>query len=146
MSRFSLRQLILGLVFAGIVGLGVELLLLEHIESWTQWIPLILLAVGLLSTTAVAISPAHASLTVFKVVMVAFVVAGVAGLYLHYAGNAEFALERDSSLAGFGLFWKAIRGATPTLAPAALAQLGLLGLLYALPQRAASAKLAEKVE
>ena len=28
------------------------------------------------------------------------------------------------------LVWKALRGATPALAPGALAQLGLLGLLY----------------
>jgi hypothetical protein len=52
------------------------------------------------------------------------------GLYLHYRGNVEFALERDPSLSGARLLWKALRGATPALAPGALSQLGLLGLLY----------------
>lgn len=62
--------------------------------------------------------------------MAGFVVTGVAGLYFHYAGNVEFTLERDSTLSGAGLVWKALRGATPVLAPGALAQLGLLGLAY----------------
>jgi hypothetical protein len=58
------------------------------------------------------------------------VVVGVLGLYYHYHGNVEFALERNPSLRGTGLIWKALRGATPALAPGALAQLGLLGLLF----------------
>jgi hypothetical protein len=62
--------------------------------------------------------------------MLAFLVVGALGVYLHVSGNVEFALERDPSLTGTGLLWKALRGATPALAPGALAQIGLLGLLY----------------
>lgn len=62
--------------------------------------------------------------------MAGLVVAGLAGLYFHYVGNVEFAVERDSSLSGAALVWKALTGATPALAPGALAQLGLLGLAY----------------
>ena len=130
-KRRSLRQLVLALIIGGIVGLGAELLLLEHVESWTQWIPLVLLAAGLIASLTVALSPGPLAVGFFKLNMASFVVAGIVGLYLHYAGNVEFAVERDSSLAGFRLFWKAIRGATPALAPAALAQVGLLGLIYA---------------
>jgi len=57
-------------------------------------------------------------------------VVGALGIYFHLRGNVEFALERDPSLTGAGLIWKALRGATPALAPGALAQLGLLGLLF----------------
>jgi hypothetical protein len=63
--------------------------------------------------------------------MFIFLLVGAWGVYLHLLGNVEFALERDPSLSGANLMWKALRGATPALAPGALAQLGLLGLLYA---------------
>ena len=59
-----------------------------------------------------------------------FVVIGLLGLFFHFKGNLQFATERDPSLSGFSLIWKALRGATPALAPGALSQLGLLGLLY----------------
>ncbi|HEY3112337.1 MAG TPA: hypothetical protein VGJ62_01470 [Gemmatimonadaceae bacterium] len=126
----SLRQLLLGLVFVGIVGLEVELALLRHAESFTQWIPHVTLMIGLLGTVIVFLRPGTASLRAFQTIMLIFVVVGVVGLYLHYRGNVEFALERYPSLAGVRLIWKALRGATPALAPAALSQLGLLGLLY----------------
>jgi len=126
----SLRQLLLALVFIGIVGLEVELALLKHAESFTQWIPHVALTIGLLSTLIVFFRPGPATLRVFQTIMVAFVVVGALGLYLHYRGNVEFALERDPSLSGARLIWKALRGATPALAPGALSQLGLLGLLY----------------
>jgi hypothetical protein len=126
----SLRQLLLGLVFIGIVGLEVELALLRHADSLTQWIPHVALMIGIIGTAAVYLRPGAPTLRTFQVVMLIFLVAGVLGLYLHFRGNVEFALERDPSLSGARLIWKALRGATPALAPGALAQLGLLGLLY----------------
>jgi hypothetical protein len=86
--------------------------------------------IGLLSTVIVFLRPGPATLRVFKGMMVIFVIVGVVGLYLHYRGNVEFATERDPSLSGLRLLWKALRGATPALAPGALSQLGLLGLIY----------------
>ena len=129
--RASLRQLVLALVFIGIVGLEIELALLRHAESFSQWIPHVALIVGLVSTVAVYFRPSGSTLRVFQAIMLAFVIVGVLGLYFHFRGNVEFALERDPSLSGMRLLWKALRGATPALAPGALAQLGLLGLVYA---------------
>ena len=126
----SLRQLLLALVLLGIVGLEVELALLRHAESFEQWIPHVALMVGLLSTLAAYARPARSTLRAFQVVMLIFLVVGTLGVYLHFQGNVEFALERNPSLSGTALIWKALRGATPALAPGALAQLGLLGLLY----------------
>lgn len=128
--RAPLRQLLLALVLFGIVGLEVELALLRHAESVTQWIPHVALLIGLLSTAAVYLRPGAATLRPFQTVMVIFLVVGALGVYLHVMGNVEFALERDPALTGASLIWKALRGATPALAPGALAQLGLLGLLY----------------
>ena len=129
---WSLRGILLALVQLGIAGLLAELFLLEHTESLAQWIPVVSLSVGLVSAAAVAIRPTRASLRLFQGIMAVFVVAGLVGLVLHLRGNVEFALERDGSLRGAALFWEALRGATPALAPGALFQLGLLGLAFTL--------------
>jgi len=129
--NLSLRQLVLALVFVGIVGLEVELALLRHAESFSQWIPHIVLLIGLVGTVLVYLRPAHATLRVFQTLMWMFVVIGLLGVFFHLKGNVEFALERDPSLGGARLIWKVLHGATPALAPGALSQLGLLGLVYA---------------
>lgn len=128
--RFSLRQLVLALVLLGIIGLEIELAFLRHADSFSQWIPHICLLLGLVVTLAVYLSPRKPVLRSFQAIMVLYLLVGALGVYLHYRGNVEFAVERDPSLSGLKLVWKALRGATPALAPGALAQLGLLGLLY----------------
>ena len=135
----SLRQLVLAVILLGIVGLEVELALLRHADSFQQWIRHVALMIGLLSTSTVYIRPGAATLRAFQVIMVIFLVVGALGVYLHFIGNVEFARERDPSLSGGALVWKALRGATPALAPGALAQLGLLGLLYSYRHPALSA-------
>jgi hypothetical protein len=63
--------------------------------------------------------------------MIAFIAAGFAGFYFHYQGSVEFKLESNPSLAGWRLFWEAIRAqAPPALAPGIMIQLGLIGLVY----------------
>jgi len=127
---WSLRQFILAIIIIGIIGLLMELLLIDHMETRIQWIPIVVLAAGLASCIWIAARPGVASLRTFQAIMAVFIVSGVAGLFFHYAGNVEFAIERDATLSGFRLVWKSLRGATPALAPGALAQLGLLGLAY----------------
>ena len=122
--------MMLALVILGAAGLLIELALLEHFDSMTQWIPLALLVVVLGAGLAVALKRAPRAVRFFQVIMALCVVTGAIGVYLHYRGNVEFELERDGSLRGLRLFWEAIRGATPSLAPGALSQLGLLGLAY----------------
>jgi len=128
--KFTLRRLVLGLVFLGIIGLEIELALLRHAESLSQWIPHIVLLLGLVSTVVVIVRPAVKTVRAFQAMMWVFVAVGLLGLFFHYKGNVEFAVERDPALSGFRLIWKALRGATPALAPGALSQLGLLGLIY----------------
>jgi hypothetical protein len=62
--------------------------------------------------------------------MVLSLVSGVLGAWLHYRGNVEFELEMEPALRGLTLFWRAMRGATPALAPGTMIQLGLVGLAY----------------
>ncbi|MGH7461001.1 MAG: hypothetical protein ACREMA_08225 [Longimicrobiales bacterium] len=126
-----LRPILLLVLLMSMAATGIELLLLEHTESATQWIPLGLLGAGFLSALAVAVWPHPPALTLFRGIMGLFVIAGVVGLYLHYRGNLEFELEMNPALEGMELFRKTMMGATPTLSPGVMGQLGLLGLLYA---------------
>ncbi|PYP77226.1 MAG: hypothetical protein DMD35_15895 [Gemmatimonadetes bacterium] len=125
----ALRPLLLALVALGAAGLEVELLLLEHFESAWQFTPLVLLGVVLVGAALVWRRPSPSTVRFFQAVMLLCVAAGVVGIFLHYRGNVEFELEREP-LHGLRLFWEAIRGATPALAPGAMTQLGLLGLVY----------------
>jgi hypothetical protein len=125
-----LRQILLALVLLGAVGLLAELALLEHFDSVSQWIPLALLVVVIGAVVGVLARRGPRAVRFFQAVMALCVVTGAVGILLHYRGNVEFELERDGSLRGLRLFWEAIRGATPALAPGALSQLGLLGLAY----------------
>jgi hypothetical protein len=128
--RASLRQLLLALIFIGIVGLEVELALLRHAESFSQWIPHVTLLIGFLTTVAVYLRPGNRTLNAFRAMMIMFLVVGALGVYFHLAGNVEFVRERYPSISGVSLLWKTLRGASPALAPGALTQLGLLGLVY----------------
>lgn len=126
-----MRSLLLAVILIGNLGLQAELLLLDHAESTTQWIPHFVLALGLFALILVYLRPRPSTLSVFRLIMVVVIVTGVVGLYFHYSGNVEFAMERSPELSGLALVWKALRGATPALSPGAMIQLGLLGLLYA---------------
>jgi hypothetical protein len=123
--------MLLALVLLGIIGLAVELLLLEHFESVWQWIPLVVLGAGLANGIAAAVRPTYRTIRIFQGVMVVFIGTALLGLYLHYDGNVEFEREMDTSARGLDLFWRSLRGATPALAPGAMAQIGLLGLILA---------------
>jgi len=123
-----LRAFLLVILAVGTVGTAVELALLGHYETVWQWTPLAVFGLGLAVTLHVLLRPRRSGLRLFQGVMSLFVAAGLLGLYLHYRGNAEFELEMVPSLHGFDLFWEAVRGATPALAPGTMIQLGLLGL------------------
>jgi hypothetical protein len=125
-----LRLLLLAIVLLGAVGLALELLLLEHYESFWQWSPFIVLGLVLASGVAVLVRPRRITVRAFRLAMVLCLVAGALGLFLHYRGNVEFERENEPSLRGLSLVWRALTGATPALAPGALAQLGLVGLAY----------------
>lgn len=127
--RFVRRGLAAVFLF-GVVGTGIELVLLEHTEDLKQWIPLGLFVVGFLLFLPLLLRPSAGLLRAFALCMVAFVASGAVGTWLHYAGNVEFELERTPELTGLALFEAAMGGATPALAPGTMIQLGLIGLLY----------------
>jgi hypothetical protein len=122
-----LQRLLLATFLAGVVGTCAELLLLEHFDGGTQWIPLVLCAAGSLICLWYWLRPNAASVTGFRLVQIAFALSGVLGLWLHYRGNVEFEKEMYPELAGRTLVWQSLTGATPTLAPGAMILLAVVG-------------------
>jgi hypothetical protein len=126
----TLRLLLLFVLLLGMTGTLAELVLLEHTESATQWIPLVVLLVAMIAAVIGALRPRRPALLALRAVMAGCIVAGAIGLWLHYSGNVEFELEMYPGMGGTELFWKAMTGATPALAPGTMIQFGLLGLIY----------------
>ena len=116
--------------FVGSIGTGLELVLLEHIEGVWQNVPLVLLAIGCLALAALVVRPAIVGLRAFQITMWLFVASGLGGVLLHYQGNVAFEMELNPERSGWELFWEALKGATPALAPGTMTLLGALGLTY----------------
>ena len=125
-----LRRILLAVFLLGALGTLAELILLEHYEDWWQLLPLVLLGASPVAVVLLVLRPGAASVRSFQMLMLLLVAAGGIGVYQHYSGNVEFELEMYPSRGGFELIRESLQGATPALAPGAVAQLGLLGLAY----------------
>ena len=124
------RVLMLCIFLFSIAGTGVELVLLEHMEDGWMWTPLVLMGLSLLVLTLYGFIKTPWVLQVFRGLMALFVISGIVGTWLHFQGNVEFELEMYPAMEGFELFGEAMKGATPALAPGAMIQLGLIGLVF----------------
>jgi hypothetical protein len=125
------RRLLLAILLLGLAGTCAELLLLNHMEDLRQWIPLTLIGASFIVLAWHGARRSATSTRAIRWIMVGFLAGGLAGIYFHYQGSAEFKLESNPSLNGWALVWAAIRAKTPPLlAPGAMIQLGLLGLAY----------------
>jgi hypothetical protein len=116
----------------GLTGTVTELLLLEHFEDATQWIPIVLIAVALVVLCAHAVARSRATVRSVQGTMLVFIASGLVGTWLHYKGNADFEIEITPAMAGWELFAASMMGATPVLAPGTMIQLGLIGLAWSL--------------
>ena len=126
----TLRQGLLLIFFLGSVGLGIELLLLGHFQEWRQQVPLVLVVLGLILLAVHLVHKGPVVLRLFQLAMLAYALGGIVGFWFHIDGNMAFELEMNSKLTGWDLVSRTAGGALPVLAPGALVQLGLIGLLY----------------
>jgi hypothetical protein len=122
-----LHRLLLAIFAFGSLGTVAELLLLGHYEDVPQFIPLVLLGLGVSSAGWYGRHPTPASGKAFQTTLVLYALGSVLGLVLHYRGNVEFEIERDPAIGGLTLFWEAITGATPALAPGSMLLLAAVG-------------------
>ncbi|MBC7895135.1 MAG: hypothetical protein H7066_06965 [Cytophagaceae bacterium] len=125
-----IRRGLIAIFLFGVTGIAIELVLLEHLEGWKQWVPVALLAIGVVLGAWLAFRPGPVALRAFQGLLGTYLLAGVVGTWFHYSGNVEWELERTPEIAGFALFKAAMEGATPSLAPGTMIQLGLIGLLF----------------
>lgn len=123
------RRLALHLLLLSTAGVACELVLLEHYEALPQWAPIALLGLGLLAAGALASGATPGRVRALQMVAVAQVLASLVGIFLHLRSNVVFELELRPGTGGWPLVIETLRGAIPALAPGAMAQLGLLGLL-----------------
>jgi hypothetical protein len=130
-SAGMVRKLLLLVISFGLLMTGLDLILLEHYEDSWMLVPLFLIALSLAVIVGHALVGAAGSVRLMQGVMVLLVLSGLMGVVLHFQGNLEFQVEIDPTLSRWELFNKVIRAkAPPALAPGAMAQLGLLGLVY----------------
>ena len=132
----TITRIVAAVLTLGMVGLLAELLLIAHYEDATQWIPLALLAAGLVALGSDLVLARGWTQLVVQVTMVLLVAAGALGIYFHFYGSREFQLEMDPQMRGVTLVWHVMRAKSPpTLAPGSMVQLGILGLGYAYLRR-----------
>ena len=136
MQLVIIRRVILGVLLLGTGGLLAELALIAHYEDVTQWIPLVLLAVGLVVVLLdLALARSWTQLLI-QLTMVLIVAAGVLGVYFHFNGSREFQLEMNPQMRGTARVWHVLQAKSPPpRAPGSMIQLGILGLGYAYLRR-----------
>ena len=120
------------MALAGLAALVtvLELVFAQHYQEPVMFIPFGLVALTLLALTTVALRPTTRFLRLFQGVMALLFVGSVLGVFFHLQGNLEVVQEVNPDLSGFALVWKVLTGAAPAFAPALLAFVGLLGLLF----------------
>ena len=125
-----LRGALLAILVVGLVGVLGELWLLEHTEEAWQRLPIFMIIASLVVLAWHALDRGALPVRALQLAMALFIVTGAIGIALHLKGNLEFELDMQPTLSGTTLLWQTLKGATPTLAPATMVQLGLIGLAY----------------
>ena len=132
----TITTVLAAVLIFGMAGLLAELTLIAHYEDAAQWIPIALLAAGLLAVAAEIVLRRSWTQLLIQLTMVLIVGAGLLGVYFHFNGSREFQLEMDPQMRGTTLVWHVLRAKSPpTLAPGSMIQLGILGLGYAYLRR-----------
>jgi hypothetical protein len=126
-----IRRLLLASLAGGIVGTAAELILLGHVDSAAQWIPIVALAAAVPLLLWHAARPGPLTVRLIRLIMCAYIVCGLIGVGPHYDGNIEFERELHPKDAGLAFLRHTIAGATPVLAPGSMMLLGLLGIAHA---------------
>ena len=118
------------LILSGFIFIGsiVELTLTEHFEGFIQLLPFILSILGLLIVGAVLFQPQRATLITLRVLMVIIFLGSLFGIYEHLEHNIDFALEIQPTATMGDVFFKALGGANPLLAPGILALGAILAI------------------
>lgn len=110
------------------VGTVIELSLTEHTDEPIQFVPFILSVLAFVCIVFVMLKPTRGTLFTLRGVMGALVLGSLVGVYEHLASNWEIVTETKPNLAANAMFWEAVRGAAPMLAPGILVLVAALAI------------------
>jgi hypothetical protein len=116
-----LRTFLLWLAGSMCVGTIVELFLAKHYEDPIQLLPFGLCGVGLIAVLATLRRPQRTQLLALRGVMSLLLLGSLLGVYEHLVNNFAFELEMRPSAVWSDVWFQALRGAAPLLAPGILA-------------------------
>lgn len=113
-----------------LIGTVLELLLLKHYEDTFQLIPIICIALVMLTAVVLVFIKTRLIKTVFKSILLITALSGLYGGYLHLCANFEFEIEMTPTASNWDVLVESLSGALPTLAPFSMIVLALLGYSY----------------
>src|SRR5438128_1583669 len=116
-----LRTFLLWLAGSMCVGTIIELFLAKHYEDPIQFVPFILCGAGLVAVAAALRRPQRARLLALRAVMSLLLLGSLLGVYEHLINNFAFELDMRPSAIWSDVWFQALRGAAPLLAPGILA-------------------------
>ncbi|MEN8927445.1 MAG: hypothetical protein ABF242_03630 [Flavobacteriales bacterium] len=126
----NVTRLVLAALFFMMTGIGIELYLLGHYEDIWQLIPIIIILSSLFVLLLLIFKPSNFLAKFFNLLMLTTALSGVLGIILHLKENFEFEQEMVPNLGTWELFIESLSGALPSLAPASLIVLALIGYTY----------------
>lgn len=130
MNQPVVGKLITATLFIQLVGIAAELILLEHYEDFWQIVPIVLIGTGFIASIFSIFYSNTFIKSAFLATMALIIISGFVGSWQHFSANLEFEQEMYPSLSGIDLWWEALKGATPALAPGSMIGIGLIGILY----------------
>ena len=111
-------------------GTAIELYLLDHYEDVYQLIPIMCIAALLVFILTLSFRTTRFLTTAFKILLLITFFSGIYGTYLHLNANYEFEREMKPSASDWDLLAESLSGAIPSLAPASMIVMALIGYSY----------------
>lgn len=123
-----LRTFLLGLAAFLCAGTMVELALIGHWEGPPQILPFVLCGLGLAAVIALLLRPQRRIIRLLRWVMGVTFAGSLFGVYEHIEHNIGFAMEIRPNATMGDVFFDALGGANPLLAPGMLALAAMIAI------------------
>ena len=129
-DQFRLRQVIIAALLFMMIGTVLELYLLDHYEDALQLIPILCIGTSLLLMIILLVRKSNVVIRLFQIVLSITALSGLYGTFLHLRANFEFEQEMKPTAENWDVFVESLSGALPSLAPASMIVLALIGYAY----------------
>lgn len=121
-----LRQFLLIMALSIFLATPVELILADHTANPTQLIPFALSGLGLVGVLFILWRQGRNELLSLRAIMIVVFAGSLFGIFEHILHNFEFELEIRPNAGASDVWWEALKGVNPLLAPGILALAALL--------------------